>query len=471
MAVTHRSISVAPETSFGSLNATTNLPSTSGLTFISIPCERDPIIIYGEPVASERNDARDGSYGLPPEPDTVYSSGSRVRRRTGQVQIRLDLTTIGATPANYDSNYLGYLLGAGFQTAKHTMTSDSPSAVASVNSFTPTLASTQYAVGALVGIEKNGIAEYSAVTDNDDSGDVSISPAFSALTTSDTIRALQTWYPGSRSQTGNKVSSIAFEVNGVDFKSMCFGCVLESISISLDSGRVMADMTFQSACIQDDHASAVSPVEPSYNAGSPPFFRGSYVVVSTGSPTSLTNASSTGDELARTKLDCEDFTLTITNTLTLDHVLALKAACKAKFGAGLFLGIVYRPILGEPRLEVFMMVTSLSARACSAAFLVSYTTAPPKLILNTIPSCLTSSLCGVGAVVGVPVGVAVGVAPPPPSARPFPDAPAITAAPANNAPALKEAAALGSPRANCAKPSAKDMIERTPACSARPKRI
>ena len=316
MAVTHRSISVAPESSFGSLNATTNLPSTSGLTFISIPCERDPIIIYGEPVASERNDARDGSYGLPPEPDTVYSSGSRVRRRTGQVQIRLDLTTIGATPTNYDSNYLGYLLGAGFQTAKHTMASDTPSAVASENSFTPTVASTQYAVGALVGIEKNGIAEYSAVTDNDDSGDVSISPAFSALATSDTIRALQTWYPGSRSQTGNKVSSIAFEINGVDFKSMCFGCVLESISISLDSGRVMADMTFQSACIQDDHASAVSPVEPSYNAGSPPFFRGSYVVVSTGSPTSLTNASSTGDELARTKLDCEDFTLTITNTLT-----------------------------------------------------------------------------------------------------------------------------------------------------------
>ena len=82
MAVTHRSISVASETTFGSLNATTNLPSTSGLTFISIPCERDPIIIYGEPVASERNDARDGSY-VPPEPDTVFSGGNRVRRRTG----------------------------------------------------------------------------------------------------------------------------------------------------------------------------------------------------------------------------------------------------------------------------------------------------------------------------------------------------------------------------------------------------
>ena len=66
MAVTHRSLSIAVESSFGSLDATTGLPSNSGLTYISIPCERDPIIIPGEPVASERNDARDGSYFVPP---------------------------------------------------------------------------------------------------------------------------------------------------------------------------------------------------------------------------------------------------------------------------------------------------------------------------------------------------------------------------------------------------------------------
>ena len=94
MAVTHRSLSIAVESSFGSLEPTTGLPSNSGLTYISIPCERDPIIIPGEPVASERNDARDGSYFVPPEPDTVYSGGSRVRRRTGQIVCRVDLTTI-----------------------------------------------------------------------------------------------------------------------------------------------------------------------------------------------------------------------------------------------------------------------------------------------------------------------------------------------------------------------------------------
>jgi hypothetical protein len=315
MSVTHRSLSIAPESSFGSLAAATGLPSTSGLTFVSIPCERDPIVIYGEPVASERNDARDGSYGLPPEPDTVFSSGSRVRRRTGQVALRLDLTTIGTTANNYDTNYLGYLLGAGFQTAKHTITSDTPSSVANDNKFTPTLTNTDYSIGALLGCDIAGRAEYTAVTDNDESGDIAVSPALSNLQTSTTLRALQTWYPGSRAQTGNKVSSVAFEVEGVDFKTICFGCVLESVSISLDNGRVMADLTYQSACIQDDHGNAVAPVEPSYNAGSPPFFRGSYVVVSSTSPTSLTNATA-GDKLGRTALDCEDFTLTITNTLT-----------------------------------------------------------------------------------------------------------------------------------------------------------
>ena len=327
MSVTHRSIGVINESTFGSLDSTTGLPSTSGLTFVSIPCERDPIIIYGEPVASERNDARDGSYGLPPEPDTVYSSGSRVRRRTGQVVIQLDLTTIGTAADNYDTNYLGYLLGAGLKTAKHSFTSDTPTGVANVNLFTPTTAESDFAIGGLLNVEVAGRSEYTAVTNNDESGAVSISPALSALTPSDTVRAMQTWYPGSRTNTGEKVSSVAFQVNGVDFRTNCFGCVLESLAITLDNGRVMGEFTFQSACIQDDHGNAAGPVEPSYNTGAPPFFRGSYVVVSSTSPTSLTNASGTGDKLARTKLDCEDFTLTITNTLTplghSDSILAM----------------------------------------------------------------------------------------------------------------------------------------------------
>ena len=314
MAVTHRSIGVAVEaTTFGSLDSSTNLPTPAG-AYVSIPCEMDPVIIYGDVVASERNDTRDGSYLTPPEPDTVYSSGNRVRRRVGQVQIRLDLTTIGSTANTYASNYLGYLLGAGFLTQVSAITSASVSSISDVNNFSMAGA-TSADIGTLLTATINGKAEYSAITEVSGT-DITVSPAFSAgFTGTPTLRGTQTWYPGSRSNTGNKTHSLTFRVDGVNFKTYAYGCCLETLSISLDNGRLMADLTYQSACIQDDHATASGPVEPLYNAGSPPFFRNSYAVISTTSPTSLTNASS-GDALARTELDCEDFTLTVTNTLT-----------------------------------------------------------------------------------------------------------------------------------------------------------
>ena len=60
MGVTHRSLSVAVESSFGSLSTSTGLPDASGLSYVSLPCERDPIIIYGDAVVSDKNKARGG---------------------------------------------------------------------------------------------------------------------------------------------------------------------------------------------------------------------------------------------------------------------------------------------------------------------------------------------------------------------------------------------------------------------------
>ena len=315
MSVTHRSISVATESSFGSL--VDGLPSYSGLTYTSVPCERDPIIVYGDVVVSERNDARDGTYSLPPEPDTVWSGGSRVRRRTGTVEIRLDLTTVGSLVSNYNSNYLGELLGAGFLTQAGLTHSDAVASVVDVNNFTPTTTSTNYITGSIIGADLGGRAEYSSVTDNNVSGDVSVSPAFSSsFTGTPTMRLLQTWYCPTRDNLGTTQHSLSFRVDGVDFRSYAYGCRLESMTLSLDNGRVMADLVYQAAIIQDDHGNAVGPVEPSYNSGAPCFFRGSYVVISDAAPTSLTDVSLTGDTLGRIALDVEDFTLTVTNTLT-----------------------------------------------------------------------------------------------------------------------------------------------------------
>ncbi len=313
MAVTHRSLSIATESSFGSLNPLTGLPAQSGLAFTSIPCERDPIVIAGEPIVSERNDARDGSYFVPSEPDTVWSDGSRVRRRTGQIVCRVDLTTVGTASADYTANYLGRLLGAGFKTKIPSVASDSVTAV-DVNSYTPTSGPAIADIGTLISTTLNGRAEYSAMTDNDDGGDVKMSPALSA-TGYTAVRGLQTWYTPSRTSTGDFESSVAFRIEGVDFLTMAYGCVLESMNITLDNGRLMAEFTYQAAYITDDHASATGPVEPAYNSGAAPLFRGAYVVVSSTAPSSLTNATS-ADALGRIDLDAEDFSLTYTNTLT-----------------------------------------------------------------------------------------------------------------------------------------------------------
>ena len=106
MSVTHRSISVATESSFGSIDTSSGLPSPSGLTFLSLPCEKDPIVVYGDPVVNERTEARDGPHGLPPEPDTVWSAGSRVQRRTGQVQVTIDFTTIDRKSTRLNSSHI-----------------------------------------------------------------------------------------------------------------------------------------------------------------------------------------------------------------------------------------------------------------------------------------------------------------------------------------------------------------------------
>jgi len=319
MATTIRSLGLVIESSFGSLDAN-GLPDKT-LTYVSIPCEKDPIVLYGDELPmSERNEARDGSFQFPPEPDTVYSSGSRVQRRTGTVSLRCDLTTIGSAATNYDSNYLGELFGAGFLTAKHTQTTAQTWTATSVNELThATVASTDYTNGGMISSLIAGRAEYTSITSNNQNGtgsDLSISPALSSMTIGD-INPLQTWFPGSRSLTGTTTHSLSFRVDGVGFRTFAWGCILESCNISVDGGRIMADMTFRACVIQDDHASATGPIEPIYNTGSPPLFRGAYCVVSGTSPTSHPDVSGThGDKLTRVALDCENFTFNMTNTLT-----------------------------------------------------------------------------------------------------------------------------------------------------------
>ena len=317
MSVTHRSISVATESSFGSIDTSSGLPSPSGLTFLSLPCEKDPIVVYGDPVVNERTEARDGPHGLPPEPDTVWSAGSRVQRRTGQVQVTIDFTTIGADANTYAGTGLGKLLNAGFLTSLPLFTSADTVVGDDVNYFTPTTTNTNYKIGGLVGSIINGRCEYSAVSSNNraSAGKIGVSPAFSDEPS--TIYPMQTWYTPTSTSSGQVTSSLCFRVDGVNFRTYAYGCKLVSLNVSVNNGRLMGAFTFQAALIQDDHANATGPIEPLVLGGATQHFRNAYAVVSSPVTYSRTNISgSTGEELDRIALDAETFTFNITNTLT-----------------------------------------------------------------------------------------------------------------------------------------------------------
>jgi len=317
MSVTHRSISVATESTFGSIDASSGLPANGALSFISLPCEKDPIVIYGDIVINERSEARDGPHGLPPEPDTVYSAGSRVQRRTGQVQITMDFTTVGSAANTYASTGLGMLLNAGFLTSLPLFTSADTVTGDDVNFFTPTTTNTNYKIGGLVGSIIAGRCEYAGVTSNNrgGAGKIGVSPAFSDEPS--TIYPMQTWYTPTSTSSGQVTSSLCFRIDGVNFRTYAYGCKLVSLNISVTNGRLLGQFTFQSALIQDDHANASGPIEPVVLSGATQHFRNAYAVVSSPVTYSRTNVvGTTGEELDRIALDAEGFTFNIVNTLT-----------------------------------------------------------------------------------------------------------------------------------------------------------
>lgn len=317
MSVTHRSISVATESTFGSIDTSSGLPANGALSFISLPCEKDPIVIYGDIVVNERSEARDGPHGLPPEPDTVYSAGSRVQRRTGQVQITMDFTTVGSAANTYASTGLGMLLNAGFLTSLPLFTSADTVTGDDVNFFTPTTTNTNYKIGGLVGSIIAGRCEYAGITSNNrgGAGKIGVSPAFSDEPS--TIYPMQTWYTPTSTSSGQVTSSLCFRIDGVNFRTYAYGCKLVSLNISVTNGRLLGQFTFQSALIQDDHANASGPIEPVVLSGATQHFRNAYAVVSSPVTYSRTNVvGTTGEELDRIALDAEGFTFNIVNTLT-----------------------------------------------------------------------------------------------------------------------------------------------------------
>lgn len=332
MTVTHRSLSIATEGSFGSLQAN-GIPGPTGLTWLSMPVERDPIVTYGDIVANERNQARDSSTFLPPEPDTMWDgNNARIHRRTGTVNLKMDITTLGSGSGetDYSNTAIGQLLGAFFKTSIPALNgsqevhivSGSPNKLTATDLDTVT----ELVSGSLFGYKNaGGITEYSAITAanvgvNHES---SFSPRLSVTSGTINVYPMQTFFPGIQLESGEVQSSVAFRVDGQAFRTYAFGCVGTQLQILVEGGRVMLDATLQAAFITDDHDGSyyneafTGPIEPQPLPGPVQHFRGARVTLSNSAVVnSRSDASgSFGEMLARREFKTESFSITVTNSV------------------------------------------------------------------------------------------------------------------------------------------------------------
>lgn len=329
MTVTHRSLSIATEPSFGSLQAN-GIPGPTGLTWLSLPCERDPVVLAGDPTMNERLETRDGSHALPPEPDTMWDgNGVRIHRRTGTLQVRIDFTTLGTGgDTDYDDTGIGQLLSSGFKSWKPLLNGGQSVTLSANNKFDSATVSPELVGGALIGYRNaGGVAEYTSITASNVGANhtCSFSPKLSINSgATATIYPMQTWFPGVGLESGETQTSVAFRVDGQGFRTYAFGCKLQSLSISVEGGRVMGDFTYLCAFITDDHDGSyygeafTGPVEPQPLNGASQHFRGTHVVLSnTAVQYSRADISGLyGETLDRREFKTEGFTLTITNTLS-----------------------------------------------------------------------------------------------------------------------------------------------------------
>lgn len=311
MASTHiRSVGVAAEVSFGSLDAN-NEPDASGLSFAGLECMRATLAPFGDSLQNERIEARDGPHVLPPEPDTTHDTGgSRIRRRQGTIQLTCPLRTGPTAGGAYSTMALGQLLDSGFSSyAPLIADSEVPAGGIDSVSFTPTAAG-NYRAGDVIKVTHGGIAEYVAVTDVDAVTPIIYhSPECStAIDGTDTVRLMQQYCV--ENDFAGVGSSVALKLDGHEWQTYAVGCRWQSIAIQLTGRRVELVITMFAQHIYDSHTMGTVS-EPTRMDGSVSHMLGSRVTLS--STTSAGVASPAG--LARLGLNVDEFSAELTNTL------------------------------------------------------------------------------------------------------------------------------------------------------------
>ena len=328
MSTSHiRSIAIAGESAVGNVDASTGIPTTNGLTFIGLECERASLETFGDAVLNERAESRDGPHGVPPEPETLWLNGARVRRRVGTITLTMPirpLGTGGTAITGYSNLPMFQCLASGmWDSGTVAATSDTTGAtVGTVNEFTAGSVA-NYRVGDIFGAGIGNRLEVSSVTDI---GTTTIrhSPAVSTTLTSKQVRNFRTLYVDNSLDMSTAGSSVAMRIDGVGWRTYAYGCRAESVTFNLRGKQAMAEVTMRALYVTDDHANA-SRSEPDRTDGAPVHFVGSYAIISSSTVNDPVTAPT---QASRHALNVDEFEVTLTNTLTpqglSDNILTAK---------------------------------------------------------------------------------------------------------------------------------------------------
>lgn len=312
-----KSVMVAPETVFGSIDAATGEPDASALaTFKSLECERATLAIIGEPRFNERPDARDGFHFLPPEPDTtIDGSGDHTQLREATLSLTCEARGLGAKVvyATHEASPLGRLLHSGMEMpAAAGGPSDAVGANIGANSYNASIGGgAAHLPGGIIFATRSGIVEPSAITRV--VGDViDHSPALSAGIGSETIRMARNLVCRPRATLG---ASVALRLDGDGWRSYMVASRWESVELQEQGRRAQLVITVR-GWVYDDHSDAAvtagtNIVEPERADGSVAHRLSTTCVVSDTDIGSTAPAA-----LGRTALDVDEFSAVITNTLS-----------------------------------------------------------------------------------------------------------------------------------------------------------
>lgn len=292
-----RGVRVAVEGSFGSPDAN-GFPSTSGLTFYGLECDRAGLDIPGDPQVAERVESRASFYDLPPEPLAAQSGGAYIRRRKGDVVLKVPVRGLGSGTAfaTYAAIPWMMLLRSSLASQVPSDASDALSSTGTANSHTVTTAA-EFVAGGGFKTDVAGRPVYRYTTRKVGSV-IDYSPGISALAGGTTQRHLQTMYYATGATIG---ASVVLELAGHNWVSYAYGCRMRSLRLVVEKGMALWEITMACAYITDAHSSGVNAVDPTRASGAVAQLRNSWVeitqAIGTTTPAALTGVQVAVDDV------------------------------------------------------------------------------------------------------------------------------------------------------------------------------